>query len=121
MSNTKQTKHTPGPWRSLGPTIVNGPIGIVKDTYIGTIECTFDVATAHRASKGTAFGGLDESEANAHLIAAAPDLLDVVQLIIKEWEKPTEGVQVGELIARLSQYSVEARAAIAKATGGGAK
>jgi hypothetical protein len=56
-------------------------------------------------------------EPNAHLMAAAPDLLEVAKLIIKEWEAPTEGVLPGTLIARLSQYAQEARAAIAKAEG----
>lgn len=50
------------------------------------------------------------------LFAASPILLDIVQLIIKEWEAPTDGVARGELIARLSQYAPEARAAIKRAT-----
>lgn len=54
---------------------------------------------------------------DAHLISAAPDLLLIAELILKEWEKPTEGVQIGELIARLSNYSLEARNAINKAKG----
>lgn len=108
MSNTKQTKHTPGPWIVIDhyePNRILVNAGVYPDA----------TAIAEIISAGST------KRANARLIAAAPDLLDVVQLIIKEWEKPTEGVQVGELIARLSQYSVEARAAIAKATGGGAK
>ena len=39
-------------------------------------------------------------------------LVGVALLILKEWERPTEGVLPGELIARLSQYSVEAREAL---------
>lgn len=54
---------------------------------------------------------------NANLISAAPNLLKIAELILLEWEKPTEGVLPGELIARLSQYSIEARAAIKKAKG----
>lgn len=54
-------------------------------------------------------------EANIHLLAASPDLARVAILILKEWEAPTEGVKVGELIARLSQYSKEAREALIKA------
>lgn len=105
MGNTKQTKHTPGPW-----TLSKTDDYVIEAVKAGSPYevCTYMVDSDNEA----------EDLANARLIAAAPDLLDVVQLIIKEWEKPTEGVQVGELIARLSQYSVEARAAIAKATGG---
>lgn len=44
-------------------------------------------------------------------------LLGVAKSILKEWESPTEGIQKGELIGRLSQYASEARAAIKKAEG----
>ncbi len=53
--------------------------------------------------------------ADAALIAAAPDLLKIARLCLAEWEKPTEGVLIGELIARLSNYSDLAREAIKKA------
>lgn len=56
-------------------------------------------------------------EVHDSLAAAAPDLLALAHLIIKEWEAPTEGVQRGELIGRLSQYAKEARDAISKAEG----
>jgi hypothetical protein len=44
-------------------------------------------------------------------------LLPICELILKEWVSPTEGVLPGALIARLSQYSVEAREAIRKVKG----
>jgi hypothetical protein len=44
-------------------------------------------------------------------------LLPICELILKEWERPTEGVLPGELIARLSQYAQEAREAIRKVKG----
>ena len=53
----------------------------------------------------------------ASLFSAAPELLSIAELILKEWERPTEGVLPGELIARLSQYAEEARIAINKAKG----
>lgn len=53
----------------------------------------------------------------SRLIDAAPDLLKIAKLVLNEWEAPTEGVLKGELIARLSQYAAEARAAIEKAEG----
>lgn len=61
-------------------------------------------------------GSAPTLEAMARFISAAPDLLRVAELILKEWERPTEGVLPGELIARLSQYSNVAREAICKAT-----
>lgn len=60
-------------------------------------------------------GGSEECAANVKLIAAAPDLLKIAELILEEWDKPTEDVACGELIARLSQYSDLARTAVMKA------
>lgn len=93
-------KHTPGPWRSLGPTQVNGPIGVVKDTSIGKIECTYDVATVHRASKSTEYGGLEQAEANARLIAAAPEMYELLHAI---WAKtdPSKDPKTCRAIANL--------------------
>jgi hypothetical protein len=59
----------------------------------------------------------DDARGNAQLIAAAPELLEVAKLILKEWESPVEGVQRGELIGKLSQYAHAARAAVQKAEG----
>lgn len=50
-------------------------------------------------------------------MAAAPDLLEIAELILEEWDKPTDGVSKGELIDRLSQYSNRARFVVKKAKG----
>ena len=59
------TTHTPGPWaveRSLaGKTVITGPGGAHT---LAVVAIAFDGA-----------GGLSSMEANAHLIAAAPELL----------------------------------------------
>jgi hypothetical protein len=90
--------YTPGPWEVV---TYHGPLfGIVRGYNSATNE-----APAYR------------TQADARLISAAPELYAVAELILAEWEKPTEGVERGELIARLSQYSTEARAALAKARG----
>ena len=92
-------KHTQGPWRSLGPQEVNGPIGVVKDTLVGKIKCTFDVAIVLRASKSTEYGGLEQAEANAHLIAAAPEMLEALERAIKIMEldvRNTDGASISE-------------------------
>lgn len=59
----------------------------------------------------------EKSEADARLMAAAPDLLEIAELILEEWDKPTDGVSKGELIDRLSQYSNRARFVVKKAKG----
>ncbi len=91
------SKHTPGPWIAEVGECLTSVKAVVESKY-------FTIA-------------YDVSNDDAHLIAAAPELLDLARLILKEWEAPTDGVQKGELIARLSQYAQEARTAIAKAEG----
>jgi hypothetical protein len=90
------SSHTPGHWtveRSHAETnellIISGPQNVAKALFVD----------------------------DAYLIAAAPELLAVAKLILKEWEAPTDGVRRGELIARLSQYAAEARAAIERTEG----
>lgn len=73
-----------------------------------------NVKQSYLYSKQTEFSGIDP---NQNLITAAPDLLKIAELILEEWEKPTEGVLRGELVARLTQYSDLARQAIKKAKG----
>jgi hypothetical protein len=65
-------KHTPGPW------VVRG-----ADTYRWQIEHG-DVKAATVVARVTTprKGGTDASDANAHLIAAAPDMLDVLESIL---------------------------------------
>ena len=69
MTNTKQTAHTPGPW-NFGRTSL--------DVYAP--ETGKHIATAHLP-----LGWLSEeraiAEANARLIAAAPDLLAALEMI----------------------------------------
>jgi hypothetical protein len=91
------TKHTPGPWSVDG----EGIKAIVRDANM------MIVAIRHRMPG-------DAHEANARLIAAAPDLLAALNgFVINEQNLNDEhfaGVQ--ERLMKL------ARAAIAKATGG---
>lgn len=95
MNNSN--KHTPGPWT------ING-LDVQGQTMDDIVVANIQDAISNPA--------------DARLIAAVPELLEVAQLILAEWEKPTAGVLPGELIARLSQYSDIARAAVRKATGG---
>ena len=81
------TEHTPGPWHvwQAGKHVVIKAGSLI----IGSVR---------RAIVG------GEQQANAHLIAAAPELLEALKFVIRGVPDTWEGVQ-------------KARAAIAKATG----
>jgi hypothetical protein len=84
------SKHTPGPWR-----VVQDPTHLSLQVYGQTLalfECW------RRSDEQIEL-------ANARLVAAAPDLLEALEFVIRGVPDTWEGVQ-------------KARAAIAKATGG---
>jgi hypothetical protein len=108
-----ESKHTPGPWRStfrpcgkgLWNTRIVGPDGenILADTY-------------------TQFYGPGqvESGANARLIAAAPELLEVAEDLVGLWD---EWLRYSEDLVEPLRRSIEmrvgqAQAAISKVKGG---
>ena len=102
-------KHTPGPWTWHD--------NIMKAPSASTMVCNVindDGCTVYRDSPVPAFQA--EIEANKHLIAAAPDLLSVLEI--------TAG-NIRSLIAscNCSTYNVwlgDVESAIAKAKGGAA-
>lgn len=98
-------KHTPGPWRIIDH----------DEEYITITDAEQDFGVCKLEE--SASENREIMKANAHLISAAPEMLEICELILKEWEAPTAGVQIGELIARLSQYSDLALTAIKKARG----
>lgn len=51
--------------------------------------------------------------------AALAEARKIIKLVLEEWGAPVEGVLRGTLIARLSQYSTEARAWLARYPKGG--
>ena len=92
------SKHTPGQWKTW-PSIHNGQTYIVKGDY---------------TSKDNGCIAHADTEANARLIAAAPDLLEALQVFLN-W---SDSVYYGEDTSReLVKAKDKARAAIAKATG----
>ena len=97
-----KTKHTPGPW-TVGPWFDND----------GQPEIIIEHVTPHgNLVPAVALGGLVGQEANARLIAAAPELLDALRGLLRcmaddEEYGPDHRVTI-------------ARAAIAKATGAAA-
>lgn len=82
-------KHTPGPWINLG----NGDIVARSDNYCGGEK---DIASVFLTSN-------DEDEANANLIAVAPELLEALTGLL--------------LFPNNRRENNKARAAIEKATG----
>ena len=95
------TKHTPGPWkldRSLQPADGEYDYAISSPEH-------FVLAEAFGRS---ANGGHPPAEANARLIAAAPELLEALDRI-QNWPRVFDGLRAEDVAF--------ARAAIAKATG----
>jgi hypothetical protein len=95
-------KFTPGPWTAVPTTF--GPIDIV-------LADGRDVVTVYG-------GGTDNKKANAHLIAAAPELYEALQITMQRLDSANhdsfDGVWLEEDFARQTK---EARAALAKARG----
>ena len=103
------SEHTKGPWE-------------VARTDAGIIVRTESVKkTRFGASRYAAIGGFDRSDpeqlaealANARLIAAAPELLAVLERVQSMFSYQFEGGLTG----CMADLSIDVRAAIAKATG----
>lgn len=94
------TSHTPGPWKIDRYFPSRRPFGISQD--LGNKP-----GKAVTTSGGFARKSTDEAEANARLIAAAPDMLEALEYICEaEWDGINE-----------PPWAERARAAIAKAKG----
>ena len=91
----RKSKHTPGPWR------------VVR------VAAGFTIRAASRAVATlpslVVRGRRQQAEADAHLIAAAPELLEALQLMVT-WEDWIDDPDWLELVK-------DARGVIAKATG----
>lgn len=103
------SKHTPGPWH-MDPEEITSGFRIVPK--IG--DRGLAVAIQRDAAPAIPGSGIDRAtaEANARLIAAAPELLEALEEMVKagefeDWDGRCDCIAV-------------ARAAIAKATGGAA-
>lgn len=109
-------KHTPGPWVGIDPKTKkfrNSPWTVDNETA----SCT--VAAPIKAKRKTValvvtddWYAKDELHANAHLIAAAPELLEALKDMLHVME------QHEQLSGCDCSIGDQARAAIAKATGG---
>lgn len=103
--------HTPGPWER-GDGAANGCAG-----YIYCDDATGS-AVASVVFSPDFIGRSDaETEANARLIAAAPELLEALKEIVKACEECEADENMSIVDAFTQDMEDAARAAIAKATG----
>ncbi len=120
---TNETKHTPGPWKLIDEarnplyTKHADPHAVDStDAYAGTMHHVWYIAGSAHDSDFVADVITDirpEGEANARLIAAAPELLEAC----KELELRTRDFIAGSLVVFPTALLPQVRAAIAKATG----
>lgn len=82
--------HTPGPWHVVGGTEVRAGVRIIADTD-----------GAHRID--------DQREADARLIAAAPDLLEAARFALAALADPTRLDRRGDALAKLEAATAKAR------------
>ena len=85
--------HTPGPWAFRKGTEESQPSYCVHSKKTGDVILTFD-------HDQYGYGNEQEVESNAHLIAAAPDLLEALSEIIAAWHKSTTGAIRTDIITR---------------------
>ena len=108
MNNNKISQHTPGPWK----------IGKHGSVITTTPDKQVEITGKHAKETIEWYGGHviceTATKANAALIAAAPDLLEILKAFIVEYEIPRP-IESDESIDRLDAIYHHARAAIAKA------
>jgi hypothetical protein len=117
------SKHTPGPWLAnvsddhLGNrwAEIFPASGVVGGGHYRGEICSMQSAEYLSHGHGIT---REEIEANAHLAAASPDLLDVVQKIVSRSVAAGQDSCGQEMVKFREALLEEARAALAKAEGG---
>lgn len=112
-----EAKHTPGPWRVDGHA---GRLEIVgrpnwKCRRFG-VEGEWSVAVVDDLSEGQD-GAEFETEANAHLISAAPEMLEALEQFMEEYVELVNSGDAGFWNPEDEDKVKVARAAISKAKG----
>jgi hypothetical protein len=109
------SKHTPGPWILVGSEVHDRPTRFDDDgVRVGETPCMIASASI-MPNKG-------QREANARLIAAAPELLEALRNMV-EWYGHRHGMGLSDVLFPIAQQPSQIQAAmsaIAKATGGDA-
>jgi hypothetical protein len=110
--------HTPGPWRKCGG--ATPPYTAVHSSRGYIVFVMADAGTVEHGKPIDA-PSMDEQQANARLIAAAPDLLDALQSLLIYLTSEEDALNYAAANdGRCNPYdvaSVAARKAIAKAIG----
>jgi hypothetical protein len=121
-------KHTPGPWYPKPAPYgwdVWGNLDDGKDTWVGPVQRVIS-PHARMGSRKAIEAASEETEANARLIAAAPDLLEALRLTAEQSLRSEIPDGYGpEFVSKEWEAGYDAaisaaRAAIAKAEGGAA-
>ena len=112
----KTTTHTPGPWKVMACPDHGGKHPYHDSRYIVTEGAQVD--WNHDNTEWALESGIclctmrDVHPANARLIAAAPELLEALEALLEQ-------ADLGEVDEETALVVEQARAAIAKANGGG--
>ena len=105
------TKHTPGPWTSENRSFQHDTFDGIPIIEAGT---GYGIASAWQVDNIKAS---DTQRANAHLIAAAPDLLAALKVMLANEIALAESGDAGFWDPETTDHVKQARAAIAKAEG----
>lgn len=89
------TKHTPGPWVIRQTQDYGSSVEAVGGCGVGVAWCG---ANATAGERGAYVIGRREAQANARLIAAAPDLLRILKSIVNDHMLYTVQVEAKKLI-----------------------
>ena len=115
------TQHTKGPWTahigefSYADNVGSRPVTFGEDENVGRICVVSAIADRKR---NTPYNAPDlERDANARLIAAAPDLLEALRPLIHQLEMAYEDSEDAANAYGVTEDIARARAAIARATG----
>lgn len=107
-----ETKFTPGPWHvPTGPFVGGLSVETRADDYFIKCPGSGGAMSLTQTVCKLDWSGTEEWEANAHLIAAAPEMYEALDDIVSSWSD-TDNIDEDEYLRRIS-----ARAALAKARG----
>ena len=99
----EKQQHTPGPWKIDDA---------LKTSTVITDDTDMVICQIHGLGPG--------ANADGRLITAAPDLLEALKRFVKVMDESYDYPDTSGEVQRLREAANEARAAIAKATGGDA-
>lgn len=111
-----EVKYTPGPWTWTKPD--KWPNHEEHEVWLGSIDhesgtiCDFGHNAQYYPSQGE-----PPNEANARLIAAAPELLEALQALFADYKRLADSGDAGYWSLEDTEEGKLALAAIAKATG----